>query len=1039
MAATTGAPHPAPPLTTLVGREREIAELLDLLEHSRLLTLTGAGGSGKTRLALEVLLRRREPAGETGGSPTLAWVELAPLSDPELLPQQVVHALGVREEIRSADPASVLPFLPAGEPCLLVLDNCEHLVEASAALAETLLRARPALQVLATSREALGVHGERAWLVPPLSTPAPEASVEVMAGSEAIRLFADRAQDVSRTFELTPELLPVLAQICRALDGIPLAIELAAARVRVLTPSQIRDRLHDVHALLTDGGRRLVPRHRTLLAAIQWSHDLLPDEARILLRRLSVFRGGFTLDGASAVALTEPGADPLAVLDGVALLVDRSLLQVREAEGTARYAMLETLRQYADQRLEEAGEGKMIRARHARFMAREAAQAVPFLVGGQRAFWMPRLMADLENVREALRWSRIHEPCLHMAMVADVWWFWFFTRHWKEAESVIQDALSLPEAAEGGMLRARLLFARGALAALQGRAADGRPLLEEAHALANEFGDAHLAASSDNYLALCWGQLGDLRAATHAARALAWFQGTSHHSGHRMALLLSGLMAHFQGDGERADRHCLDGLEVARLCGPADLAISLQNWSLIWALRGDYTRAEPLVRASLVALLEDRSWLFMARGIAFLGEAAGLRGELMEAARLLGLAHALREAIGSIPFGADAARMARLEPAFRAAAGEADWDEAFRQGARASLDEVLHELLGEEARLSPVEAMDRALATLAGLEPGLAGASEEAAEEAPEKAAEKSPVREAEGAVLRPAPGAAPAQGPAPGPVPDASRLPPAPAPGSAPATTPEAAPSGDRTLRIFTLGGFELQGETVGGASWNYARPRELLVLLLLHPRGVTRQEIAEAIWPDSTPAQAKNSFHVTLHHLRRKLGDAGWIVLEQERYRLARELGVEWDAERFEEGIRGALRRGASPEPEALELLLARYRGPLLDGSGGARWLEDARDHYRRLHLDGLALLARIREDRGDFPEALEAWNRVVAADELNEEAHRGLMRAWAATGARDRALRHFDRLRVLLQELLEAEPEAETLRLHASLRAGGAVGGS
>jgi predicted ATPase/DNA-binding SARP family transcriptional activator len=1011
MAAIAGAPHPAPPLTTLVGREREIDELLGLIEHTRLLTLTGAGGSGKTRLALEVLLRRRDPVrGARFGPLSLAWVELAPLADPGLLPQQVVHALGVREEIRSSDPAAVLPFLPDDETFLLVLDNCEHLVEACAALVETLLAARPALHVLATSREALGVNGERAWLVPPLSTPAPEDSPEVMAASEAIRLFVDRARDVSRTFEPTPDVLPVLAEICRTLDGIPLAIELAAARVRVLSPRQIRDRLNDVHTLLTDGGRRLVPRHRTLQAAIGWSHDLLPDEARVLLRRLSVFRGGFTLDGASAVALSEPGADALAVLDGVALLVDRSLLQVRELEGVARYAMLETVRQYADLRLEEAGEAEVIRSRHARFMAREAAQATPFLIGGNRNLIMPRLHADLENVREAVRWSRVHDPRLHIAMVADVWWFWFFTRHWKEADAVLRGALELPEAGDPGVLRARLLLARGALAALQGRAAEGTPFVEEAHALATEFGEAHLAASSDNYLALCWGQMGDLRAATHAARALAWFRETSHHSGHRMALLMSALVAHFEGDPARSDRHSLDALEVARRCGPADLAIALQNWSLIWALRGDYARAEPLVRASLVALQEDRSWLFMARGIAFLGEAAGVRGEFPDAARLLGLAHALREAIGSLPFGADAARVARLEPTFRAAAGEAAWDEAFRAGTRLQLDEVLAELLGEDAGAPPLEAMDRALASIALLEPAPARGAEPA-----------SPT------IVQAVPSLPAAPSPSRSPSP-----PPSPAAAPAPARTEGG------TLRVFTLGRFELQGETVEEGNWSYARPRELLVFLLLHPRGVTRQEIAEAIWPDSTPAQAKNSFHVTLHHLRRKLGDPRWIVLDQERYRLARELGVEWDAERFEEGVRGALRAEPPPEPELLGALLARYQGPLLDGSGGARWLEDARDRYRSLHLDGLTLLARLLEDRGDLPGALDAWTRIVATDELNEEAHRGLMRAWAGSGARERALRHFDRLCILLKELLEAEPEEETVRLHASLRAGGSAAG-
>jgi DNA-binding SARP family transcriptional activator len=224
-----------------------------------------------------------------------------------------------------------------------------------------------------------------------------------------------------------------------------------------------------------------------------------------------------------------------------------------------------------------------------------------------------------------------------------------------------------------------------------------------------------------------------------------------------------------------------------------------------------------------------------------------------------------------------------------------------------------------------------------------------------------------------------------------------------------------------------------VEAGAWSYARPRELLLFLLLNPRGVTRQEIGDAIWPDATSNQVKNSYHVTLHHLRKRLGDPSWIVLSGERYRLARERGIEWDAERFEEGMRSILRQSGPVDTGALEAELARYRGPLLDGAGSARWLEDARDHYRHLHAEGLARLARAHEEQGHPEAALEAWGRVVAADELNEEGHRGLMRGWARSGARDRALRHYQRLSHLLRETLGAEPEAETVRLNMEVASG------
>jgi DNA-binding SARP family transcriptional activator len=200
-----------------------------------------------------------------------------------------------------------------------------------------------------------------------------------------------------------------------------------------------------------------------------------------------------------------------------------------------------------------------------------------------------------------------------------------------------------------------------------------------------------------------------------------------------------------------------------------------------------------------------------------------------------------------------------------------------------------------------------------------------------------------------------------------------------------------------------------------------------------VTRREIGEAIWPDSTASQVKNSYHVTLHHLRKRLGDPSWIVLEGERYRLVRERGIEWDAERFEEGMRAVLVAKEPPDTGRLSALLAGYGGPLLDGAGGGRWLEDARDHYQRLYVDGLVRLARTLEREGKLEASIEAWGRVVRVDELNEEGHRGLMRGWAMSGARDRALRHFDRLRILLRETLEADPEEETLRLQQELAVG------
>src|SRR5438034_3832571 len=395
--APAGAPPPAQ-LTSFIGRERETAAVKELLRGTRLLTLTGAGGSGKTRLALEV-------AGRVGAQypDGVAWVELAPLSNPELVPHHVADALGVRRDgIRSAGDA-LLEALRDWD-ALLVLDNCEHLVEACARLAEALLRSCPRLRIMTTSREALGIGGERAWLVPALTLPEAGKAVTraVAAESEAVRLFVERTQAVRPSLELIDANAAAMVQICRRLDGLPLAIELAAARARVLDPQQIAARLDDVFGLLTSGSRTALPHHRTLRSTIEWSHALLTEQEQILFRRLAVFAGGFTLDAVEAVA--EGGAiSAKDVLDLLSGLVDKSLVLLETEAVEARYRMLETVRQYARERLEEAGEAAELGRRHAHFFLARAEAAEVFLAN-QTEGWQERLAEDLGNLRAAADW-----------------------------------------------------------------------------------------------------------------------------------------------------------------------------------------------------------------------------------------------------------------------------------------------------------------------------------------------------------------------------------------------------------------------------------------------------------------------------------------------------------------------------------------------------------------------------------------------------------------------------------------------------------
>ena len=372
-------------LTSFVGRDRELAEVGGAVGAARLVTLTGVGGCGKTRLALHAAAEAadRFPDG-------VRWVELAPVSDPDLVAYVVARTFGLREE-ESRPVIDTLAEQLAGVNALVALDNCEHLVGACAGLVERLLRAAPGLRVVATSREALGVPGEVTWQVPSLDDEA------------ATQLFIERAAQVRPGFSPDADETVLVTQICRRLDGIPLAIELAAARTRMMSPARIAAVLDDRFRLLTGGGRTALPRQQTLETSVAWSHDLLDDQERALLRRLSVFAGGFTLDAAETVGAADP-LDQYAVLDAISRLVGKSLVHVdHDAEG--RYRLLETIRLYAGQRLVESGESDATRDRHLAFFLSLAERAEPEIVRADGADWLAALERDHDNLRAAMEWA----------------------------------------------------------------------------------------------------------------------------------------------------------------------------------------------------------------------------------------------------------------------------------------------------------------------------------------------------------------------------------------------------------------------------------------------------------------------------------------------------------------------------------------------------------------------------------------------------------------------------------------------------------
>lgn len=453
-------------LTNFIGREREMAEVTRLLGSTRLLTLSGMGGTGKTRLSLQVAAEVLDTY------PDGVWfVEFATIDDASLVPETVAAALSLRQEPGQSLTTTLTQFLRERH-ILLILDNCEHVVAACARLAEQLLRACPRLHILASSREPMGIAGETAWPVPPLSLPehwreisaSPDA-LDRLSEYEAVRLFAERATLARPAFQLTNENVPLVAQICWRLDGIPLAIELAAARIRVLTLQQIMERLDDRFHLLTTGSRTAVPRQQTLRSLIDWSHDLLSDPERRLFRRLSVFARGRTLEAIEGVCAGE-GLDPFEIIDLLTQLVDKSLVYVEKSPDLgARYYILESIWDYANEKLIAADESDLFRIRHLGFFLQFAEDAAPKIRGPEQREWLERIESEEFNIRYALEAAAElpGQAPKGLRLLTATQRFIEVRGLFKEARDVFASLLAHPGAQERDAIRAAALAAAGRL------------------------------------------------------------------------------------------------------------------------------------------------------------------------------------------------------------------------------------------------------------------------------------------------------------------------------------------------------------------------------------------------------------------------------------------------------------------------------------------------------------------------------------------------------------------------------------------------
>jgi predicted ATPase/class 3 adenylate cyclase len=675
-------------LTTFVGRKRELEEVRALLHKTRLLTLSGAGGIGKTRLSQQLA------AEVLDDFPDGVWfVELASLADPALVPQSVAIVLGVKEEAGRPVAEALVKYV-RDRRLLIVLDNCEHVVQACAELGTQLLQAGPHLKILASSRENLRVAGEASYPVPALAVPAQGIATPLpaMTQYEAVLLFVDRAVAAQPNFQLTEQNAAAVADICQRLDGIPLALELAAARVRTLPVETIAARLNDRFHLLTGGNRNALPRQQTLRALIDWSHDLLNDDERALLRRLAVFAGGWTLEGAEAVASCARIGER-DVLDLLSNLVDKSLVGV-EAEGQ-RYRLAETVRQYAQERLDASGEGGATRSRHLAFYLALAESASPELVGPEQGAWLARLDLEGENLLTAHAWCDHAEGGgeLGLRLVFAVKLYMIYRGLLALMHRAVVHALARPGAQTRSAMRCRALHAAGQLGSLMGRFREAQGFLDEGLAIAREIGDKGREAmilEELGFVATGQGDLAVARGYTEQALALAEQQGNPREIASTSSALAQ--LCRMEGDLDAAEQLFERALTLIRgLDDRESIAIGRLNLAMVAIERGVTDRAQAMLQDALTIAVEIGSKPAGQSALDVMAGLAVLREEWARAARLYGAAEAQGAHTSIRRDPADEMFLAPRIGRARAALGKAAFDAAAHDGRALGYDDAIAE------------------------------------------------------------------------------------------------------------------------------------------------------------------------------------------------------------------------------------------------------------------------------------------------------------------------------------------------------------
>jgi predicted ATPase/DNA-binding SARP family transcriptional activator/Tfp pilus assembly protein PilF len=1069
------------PITRFVGRARELSELCGRLSSDRLLTLTGPGGSGKTRLALQLA---------SDVSLSVYWIDLSAVVDPDQVADSVRRELGLGEQPDRSSRDLTIDFLH-DRSALLVFDNCEQVSMAVAALTQALLDRCGGVQIVATSLQPLGLPRERVYAVPPLGVdphPNPLPSRE-REHSDAVQLFLDRAREVLPTIETTLDHLALIDAICRRLDGLPLAIELAAARVKVLSLTQIADRLEDALQLLSRGTPAQSSRHQTLRAVMQWSDQLLTPEQQTLFRRLAVFAGSFTLEAIEAVCSVNDALDTLSDL------VDRSLVVVEcRSNDRARYRLLLIIRQYAREQLEASGKGDQLRSNLLQWAVTWAENIAPHLVEDDQAAWLQRIEIEQDNWRAALRWAcTSHQVEAGLRLANALWRYWMTRNYLHEGRAWLEELIALSAVQPvDDRARAYALFGSGRIACRQSDDDHAAKRGEESLTLFRALNDEGGVVKALSLLALVAVDRGEYaRAEQLYAEALTISRRT--HDDYYTAVLLVnlGLMHHDRAEFLQAARCYEEALTLAPLLSePARAA--RDNLGDAALRQGQYTRAEQLL-ADAIALDRDMgNHLAVANDLINLAEAVRQQRQIVRARQCIAAAIDLHRQAGRISglseaysvlgdLARDDGDLAAAQIAYeqslayaqqsnfqrswctaivglgRVAAARGDLIRAGEhfhaalQRAR-SYALTLHMLTaleqwaivlidqGEVDRtvrwLSAAAAQRAQLGTplpptdqpqlnevlrlqrAAFDAPPTVSFDQVVAEALTAQTSEVSETSEVLPAVLGEIEAAAPAQ-----PI--------------EPLAPPEPA------LRIFALGPARVlvHNRALTSADWTYTKAKELLFYFIAHPPA-TKAQIGLDVWPEASADQLRNIFHRALHHLRKALGQPDWIVFADDTYSFNRSLNYWCDLHEFET-LLGSIGSIANLKPadrsaaiQRLESAVQLWRGDFVEDLDAGEWAIFQREELRQRYVQALIDLGALHFADAHYDRAAAAYRRLLSLDAYLELAHRELMRCLVRQGEVGHALQHYQRLREMLRQELQAEPSPETVMMYERIKRGDEV---